>query len=234
MRETPAAPSPARALLLVIAACSALAGLGALVRPDLSRATASLASDGAAEQPFEVLLLWTCEAVALSVGAWLTLLALLVVADTLHGRPGRRAGCPVWLHRAVLAACGVGVAAALAGPASAAPEEQARTVASEAAPRGVDGLSYPDRPEDRAATTTPPAPEPAGRRGHVVRPGDTLWDIAAADLPPGASDAEITAHWQRLFQHNAGVLGPDPDLIRPGTPLRLSDAGTDSGEEPRP
>lgn len=234
MQATPEVPSPRRALLLVVATCTTLAGLGALLQADLSRAAASLASGRAAEQPFEVLLVWTCEAVALAVGAWLTLLALLVVADTLRGRPGRRAGCPVWLHRAVLAACGVGVAATLAGPASAAPEEQARTVVSEAAPRGVDGLSYPDRPEDGAATAGPPAAEPARRTGHVVRPGDTLWDIAAAALPPGASDAEITARWQRLYHQNAGVLGPDPDLIRPGTPLRLPDADTDSGEEPRP
>lgn len=44
-----------------------------------------------------------------------------------------------------------------------------------------------------------------------VRPGDTLWDLAALHLQPGVP-------WERLGQHNAV---PDPLRLRPGTMLRV-------------
>ncbi len=50
----------------------------------------------------------------------------------------------------------------------------------------------------------------------VVQRGDTLWGIAAADLAPGASDAEIAEHWPRWYQANRLTIGPHPDLILPG------------------
>ncbi|MGB3257173.1 MAG: hypothetical protein WBG89_11110 [Ornithinimicrobium sp.] len=50
----------------------------------------------------------------------------------------------------------------------------------------------------------------------VVRRGDTLWAIAAADLAPGASEAQIAAHWPRWYEANRLTIGPDPDLILPG------------------
>jgi nucleoid-associated protein YgaU len=54
----------------------------------------------------------------------------------------------------------------------------------------------------------------------VVRRGDSLWSIAARDLGPGASDAEVAAQWPRWWHANRAVIGPDPDLILPGTRLR--------------
>jgi nucleoid-associated protein YgaU len=54
-----------------------------------------------------------------------------------------------------------------------------------------------------------------------VAPGDTLWDLAARDLPADASPAAVDRHWRVLWQVNRARLGPDPDVIQPGTILRL-------------
>jgi Tfp pilus assembly protein FimV len=61
-----------------------------------------------------------------------------------------------------------------------------------------------------------------GHRLHTVRPGESLWSIATALLPPGAGNAEIAAEVQRLWQLNADRIGTgDPNLILVGTVLRL-------------
>jgi nucleoid-associated protein YgaU len=57
---------------------------------------------------------------------------------------------------------------------------------------------------------------------HVVVPDDTLWDIAAAHLRPAArSTSNIHRYWQRIYRANRCAIGPDPDLIHPGTRLDL-------------
>ncbi len=53
----------------------------------------------------------------------------------------------------------------------------------------------------------------------VVRRGDTLWQIAARHLGADASVAEIAAEWPRWYAANHRVIGPDPDLLRPGQRL---------------
>jgi len=65
---------------------------------------------------------------------------------------------------------------------------------------------------DRTASSAP-------RNPLTVRPGDTLWAIAAAHLPAGADDAEIDRGWRAWYVANATVIGPDPDLILPGQHL---------------
>ncbi len=62
------------------------------------------------------------------------------------------------------------------------------------------------------------APVPA-RHSVVVAPGDCLWDLAAARLGRGASNARIATEWQRWYAANRAVIGPDPDLIHPGQRL---------------
>ncbi len=47
----------------------------------------------------------------------------------------------------------------------------------------------------------------------VVRPGDTLSGIAAA--------LKVSGGWQALYAANRRVVGPDPDVIRPGTTLTV-------------
>jgi nucleoid-associated protein YgaU len=53
----------------------------------------------------------------------------------------------------------------------------------------------------------------------VVQRGDTLWSIAARHLGAGATDDEITREWPRWWSANRGVVGDDPDLIKPGQRL---------------
>jgi nucleoid-associated protein YgaU len=54
-----------------------------------------------------------------------------------------------------------------------------------------------------------------------VRPGDSLWLLAAQRLGPHASDAQIAAEWPRWYAANRVVVGPDPDLIVPGQVLHV-------------
>jgi LysM domain len=69
------------------------------------------------------------------------------------------------------------------------------------------------------------APRHAGRAdpatsGYTVQVGDTLWDIAAAQLPPAErSAANIDRYWRQIYRANRPVIGADPDLIHPGTRL---------------
>ncbi|WP_155853770.1 LysM peptidoglycan-binding domain-containing protein [Arthrobacter sp. H5] len=63
-------------------------------------------------------------------------------------------------------------------------------------------------------------PATAAQRGEVVvRPGDSLWTIAAAHLGPMASEAEIAAAWPRWHSSNRAVIGNDPGLLIPGQVL---------------
>lgn len=57
----------------------------------------------------------------------------------------------------------------------------------------------------------------------VVRPGDSLWAIAASRLPAGATDAQIAQEWPRWYAENLDVVGTDPGLILPGQVLRQPD-----------
>ncbi|MGO1317329.1 MAG: LysM peptidoglycan-binding domain-containing protein [Cellulomonadaceae bacterium] len=78
---------------------------------------------------------------------------------------------------------------------------------------------------------TQPAPEPAPQphgpptqprdppSSVTVRPGDSLWAVAARHLPAPASNAQVAAAWPRWYAHNAATIGPDPHLIHPGTVL---------------
>ena len=55
----------------------------------------------------------------------------------------------------------------------------------------------------------------------VVRPGDTLWAIARADLPADADDGAVARRVREIHQTNRAVIGTDPDLIRPDQRLRM-------------
>jgi len=105
------------------------------------------------------------------------------------------------------------------------PEPERAPAADEptASPRGWT----PDAPVVRAQPDLRVL-SPAPRRGTshdapaevVVQRGDTLWSIAARHLGPDASDAEIARAWPAWFEVNRGVVGDDPDLLRPGQLLR--------------
>jgi nucleoid-associated protein YgaU len=80
-------------------------------------------------------------------------------------------------------------------------------------------------PTEIGALAHAPRHLPAAGEPHVVRRGDTLWDIAAARLGPGATPAQIAAAWPRWYAVNRHVIGPDPAVIVPGQRLVPPAAG---------
>lgn len=78
----------------------------------------------------------------------------------------------------------------------------------------------PARPSGVHLVATVPLTGRAVADEVVVRRGDTLWDIAARHLGPGASAAEVAAEWPRWHRVNREVIGPRPDHILPGQRLR--------------
>ncbi|ANS78406.1 hypothetical protein SGUI_1010 [Serinicoccus hydrothermalis] len=54
---------------------------------------------------------------------------------------------------------------------------------------------------------------------HVVRRGDTLWDLAERHLGPDATPAQVAQEWPRWYAANLEIIGPDPDLLLPGQEL---------------
>ena len=71
-------------------------------------------------------------------------------------------------------------------------------------------------------------PRPVGTRGRVVvGPGDTLWDLAAADAGAGPAPALVPgASWPAIYALNRDVIGPDPGVISPGQRLVLPSGAT--------
>ncbi len=169
-------------------------------------------SPGAPTATVDEALVRICLGGLLTVVAWAWLATLCVVTEAWRGRPGRtRVSAP--LRRVVLLCCGVALAAPVGTAAG-----------DEPGPRpAISGLPMPERAV--GPTHHPPVAghRPAGPRARtvVVRAGDCLWHLAAADLPPDASPTRVTARWQLNYRLNAGVIGPDPDLIHPGQRLVL-------------
>ena len=56
-------------------------------------------------------------------------------------------------------------------------------------------------------------PSPPKLTTHVVQPGENLSQIATRSGVKGG--------WQSIYQQNIGVIGPNPNLIRPGQRLNL-------------
>jgi hypothetical protein len=72
----------------------------------------------------------------------------------------------------------------------------------------------------QTATTEPSRRARSGQRTHTVQPGESLWTIASDLLGPDATDADVGAEVDRLYQLNRDRIGPDPDLLIAGTVLR--------------
>lgn len=197
-----------RALLLTAVTLAALAGClhGALA---VARRTTDLA--GESGQSFATLLVLGCAGAVVAALAWLCVLVLsAAVPLALHARvaPVRRGRAA----RIVAGVCGLALTAGIA-PAGAHEAPTEAVSISRTGPALLHGLPLPSRPvADRQA--------PAAVAVHRVRPGDTLWAIAAAELGRGASPARIQARWQQIHAANAASV-PDPDLIQVGALLRL-------------
>lgn len=156
---------------------------------------------------------------AWAVTGWLLLTAATTAGGHLPGHLGRAAAAiarwiaPAAVRRGVELALGLTVTTAVlgAGPAAAsAPGLDWGTRVGASAP-ALDWGSAP-APE--------PQPEPLAT-SVVVAPGDSLWALAARDLaqrsatPP--SDAAVAQAWPAWWAANREAVGPDPDLLHPGT-----------------
>jgi len=231
--STTAAPS--RCLAVWLVSSGTLGVLVWLLLPDLTAARGAVTTTGLADQSFEQLLEWWCALVATVGGAWLWAVTTLVSLQAARGRAHRPIqGVPAPLRRAVLAACGVALAAGVGAPALAAPGQHADQTAATAATR-VRGLPLPDRAtggsagDGRVGRPGGPAPVAAAVAAVVVvRAGDTLWGLATRTLPGSAPANEVAEAARRIYALNRAQIGPDPDLIRPGQRLRLPDP------DPRP
>ena len=161
-----------------------------------------------------------------------------LVATVGAARPAAAWRCPAtpqWARRLVFAACGLGLLA-VAGPGTATAASAgspgvptavatsggswpAERVAGgdDACPRRcageLDGLPLPDLP-----VVDPPSP------AHRVRPGESLWSIAASQLPRDATNTHVARRVNRLYAANRAVIGDDRDLIFPGTLLAAPEA----------
>ncbi len=130
---------------------------------------------------------------------------------------------------APLATAPVPATAPAAAPASVPTDSPRLTVASGPAavlpPAAAVSAPVTTPTQPAAAAADPPsaavaATDPTATRSTVVvAAGDTLWDIATDHLPAPASDADVAASWPAWYAANAEVIGPDPDLIRPGQRL---------------
>ncbi|MEV5001045.1 LysM peptidoglycan-binding domain-containing protein [Nocardioides sp. LML1-1-1.1] len=156
---------------------------------------------------FAGLLVQLCALAALVATALLWATTCATVTGQLR-RPGvpRRPVGPV--RALLLAACGVVV---LAAPATAGADPAPAPSRPTSLPTSLAGLPYPDRPTGAAESA----------RTVVVRPGDSLWAISARTLGPAARADEVASYGRQVHVLNARVIGPDPDLVRPGQRLRL-------------
>ena len=150
-----------------------------------------------------------------ALAAWLLAVAALTLGSRAPARLGRACRAllprcaPAGLRRAVAVALGTGLL--LAGSA---PLAQAAPRPAAAAPSfDWPGLAPPPEPSRPRAR---PAAAPEAVR---VRPGDTLWELAARSLPRPATDADRAAEWPRWWAANRDVVGDDPDLLLPGQRL---------------
>lgn len=75
------------------------------------------------------------------------------------------------------------------------------------------GLHKYGIPDDVVNPTPVPEPKPVPtQKLYTVVEGDSLWSIAANEYGDGSK-------YQRIYDANVGVIGPDPNLIHPGQVL---------------
>ena len=201
-----------RGALLWCAMTAAVVGLGLVCLPAIAASPGQITADPA----FTDLLVTACATASLVATCWLWAITTDVVVGVLKagGRIAVRRAGPVRLL--LLAACGAVVLSGTVAPASA---DERRPVV----PPSLAGLQLPDR-----ATSDGPGPRPEHTAPSTVvrvRPGDSLWAISAERLGPRATVADLVDHWHRTYDLNAGVIGPDPDLILPGQLLELPPPG---------
>lgn len=157
---------------------------------------------------------------------WLTTTLLMLAATQLPGRLGaaaRAASClviPAIVRRLVCSALSISLAGGiLAGTAQAAgppgTDTTSRTMATSQRVSPPPDLDWP-QPGDGGGDRTD---VPAVGDTVTVKPGDSLWRLAAQSLEQAASDRAIAAAWPTWWEHNRDVIGENPHLIYPGQQL---------------
>lgn len=204
-----------------------------------------LLGPAAAGAPADLLVVATATLAAWALAAWLGVTVALSAGTRVAGPVGRaceralRRTAPVAVRRAVALALGIGVVIGGGGPASAASQVPAPAVVTSASTlTGTDlsaGVSTAPgsspRPVSPTGDVVPPSSGPAldwpvtSSQDVVVRPGDTLWALAASRLPPGTTASDVAMAWPGWWSANRVVIGDDPDLLHPGQHLHAPAPG---------
>ena len=204
-------------------------------------ALAALDAPPSAAPAFAALVQGAAALALLGCAAWAWSVATLVILGAARqhlGRPmsGRLSG-PPWAQRLLLTACGATLlgTTALAPAHATAPQAPVPAATSAEGARAVVGLPLPDRtagplrhergegsvralgPVSAVGRT---ADAISRRTTHTVRPGDSLWSISEDLLGRAPATSEVADLVHHLYDANRAVIGPDPDLIRPGHQLR--------------
>lgn len=213
-----------RTTALVTAILTAGCGLTAWGADLVARATSDLTRTTAVA-PAEPLVVGVAGLGMAAAGVWSCLGTFVCLVDLARRRTILAPGPlrPRALRQALLRAWAPTVGAAVvcaAGPV--------------AADTGPDGLPLPDRPvvtapadhpAERGRSRAAPRHDSPARVGapaeRTVVPGDCLWTIAADLLGPTASPAQVDRAWRAVYHLNHSRVGPDPDVLRPGTRLAL-------------
>ncbi|MDT0202090.1 LysM peptidoglycan-binding domain-containing protein [Nocardioides sp. AE5] len=227
MNSRESTPSALRCLLVLLGATAVAAvALAALSGPARGFARAL---HGTPSTDFEGLLSGLAAAVLAGCVVWFW---IATAATCLEAATQWRINLgPRRWRRLVLMACGITLAL------GAQPAMASTTVPVPVPVPGgaelLDGLPLPQRPDagQAAATVTQPAGTASATANTVqVSPGDSLWSLARDQLPDDATDAAIDRQWRAIWAANRDQVGPDPDLIHPGTPLHLPAPTPDSSQ----
>jgi len=93
------------------------------------------------------------------------------------------------------------------------------STASDVSPaRSTPVLPASSTPETGSNPPELPGSDRSGS-GVLVRPGDSLWLIAARRLGSTADDHHIASAWPYWYRANRRVIGSDPNLLEPGQRL---------------
>ena len=177
--------------------------------------TYAAAADGGATTPVDVWVTTGAEALGMALLAWLTLVAVVTVVGALPGRLGRiarflaRTIAPAVVTSLIRGALGLGAGAAFGTSSVLAMTSVTPAVAVTA--------DHPWPSLDRAPVASHHRHQP-----YVVRPGDSLWDIAERHLEAlgkRATAADVARAWPAWWAANREVVGAHPDLIHPGQHL---------------
>ena len=186
------------------------------------------------------------------LAAWVGVGLLAAMTGRLPGTAGTAArrvavvALPRALYRVAAGAAGLGVllSPALASAGVAHPGGTGASVVVPSPLPSTDSVPAPQLPlsatpanpaSTHPASThptpthpTPVHPTPADRTAAsstvTVRPGDSLWHIAASRLGGPPPPARIAAAWPRWFAANRAVIGPDPDYLVPGEVLHVPES----------